>query len=240
MAYSSKKHIKTKKPWALTANRFICFIDIMGFKNMVMRNSHAEIYKLLLTLSKLRTIAEEEFSFDNQKDSLKSVSFSDSIIIFTKDDSIDCFEAITSASNFLFSKAMEFEIPMKGALAHGELSINITSQVFFGQPLIDAYLLEEEIAFYGIVVHDTLEKFLNNNSLEIEAEFLGLYIECSAHFKSGKINHIMLNWLNFLKPQAGLSKRDIALSLMKKQREKTSGGPRKYIDNTISIINEME
>jgi len=41
-----------KKPWNLTDKRFVCFLDIMGFKDLVMRNSHDEIYKMLNELSK--------------------------------------------------------------------------------------------------------------------------------------------------------------------------------------------
>ena len=151
------ENLEKKKPWNPTDKRFVCFLDIMGFKDLVMRNSHDEIYEMLMELSKHRTSLESKNLPSKYADSLKTVSFSDSIVVFTKDDSIASFDLLTIAVSWLFAKAMEDGIPMKGAISCGEMSINITRQIFFGQPLIDAYLLEEDVAFYGIVVHNTVE-----------------------------------------------------------------------------------
>jgi len=168
---------------------------------------------------------------------MKTVSFSDTIVIFTKDDSIKCFELLTFATSWLFAKAMQDGIPLKGAISHGDLSVNISRQIFFGQPLIDAYLLEEEIAFYGIVIHNTVEKFLNKN-IETLVGNDG-YKDCLVPFKSGKIKHYILNWVFSVTGEKESEQKENALRLMKAQREQTSGDPRKYIDNTIDIINQI-
>jgi len=36
-----------KKKWIITTKRFVAFLDIMGFKDMVARNSHKNIYNSL-------------------------------------------------------------------------------------------------------------------------------------------------------------------------------------------------
>ena len=233
----SKKN--KKKPWYPTDKRFICFLDIMGFKDMVMRNSHEEIYDLLTELSKHRNSLENtNLPEKYDPDSLKTVSFSDTIVVFTKDDSVECLELLTLSVSWLFAKAMEGGIPMKGAISLGEMSINIARQIFFGQPLIDAYLLEEDVAFYGIVIHNTVEKFLNENPLN--DVFKKRYVECLTPLKSGKINHLILDWVIALDDdEINIPVKDLSLSLMKKQRERTSGSPRKYIDNTIEVINQI-
>lgn len=33
--------------WQITTNRFVGFIDIMGFKDMVARSSHEDIYDMM-------------------------------------------------------------------------------------------------------------------------------------------------------------------------------------------------
>ena len=229
--------IKSKKSWNPTDNRFVCFLDIMGFKDMVMRNSHEEIYSMLNSLSKHRSYIESTEDLPAEYiDALKTVSFSDSIVIFTKDDSISSFEILTYATSWLFAKGMEDGIPMKGAISCGEMSINISRQIFFGQPLIDAYLLEEDVAFYGVAVHNTVEKFINDNSNNIDKNVIDRYIDCLTPLKSGKINHLILDWIIDLDDDKKSPFKEIALSIMKKQREKTSGSPRKYIDNTIEVI----
>ncbi len=133
--------------WLPTDNRFVAFIDILGFKDLVMRNTHSHIYELLSEISKLRNkidnwINKGEDRYLNAE--LYTVSFSDSIVIFSKSDSIEDFDLFTYGVKWLFAKAIEKSIPMKGALAHGEISLNKSSQIYFGQPIIDAYLLEEE------------------------------------------------------------------------------------------------
>ena len=229
-----------KKPWNLTTKRFVCYLDIMGFKDMVMRNSHDSIYKMLDDLSKKRDSIDnaQHLPQPYEKDSLKTVSFSDSIVIFTKNDTKDCLELLTRATSWLFANAIESGIPLKGAISHGELSVNISRQIFFGQPLIDAYLLEEEVEFYGIVIHNTVEKILN----ELNTSLISIekYKDCVVPLKSGKIQHYILDWVSKINttdnPQ---SKKEELLRLMKRQREQTVGRPRRYIDNTIYVFNQI-
>ncbi len=202
-----------KKNWSTTDNRFVCFFDIMGFKDMVMRNTHNEIYELLIELSKHRATLENAKGLPEQydSDSLKTVSFSDSIVIFSKNDSLECFEIMTNAVSWLFSKAIEQGIPMKGAIALGEMSVNISRQIFFGQPLIDAYLLEEDVGYYGIVIHDTVEKYLNNANTKLIPN--DIYIDCITPLKSGNINHINLNWTTWVPDsEKNLIKKNIILN----------------------------
>ncbi|CAM4116222.1 hypothetical protein FLAN108750_11165 [Flavobacterium antarcticum] len=240
-ASRNKQSSKYKKSWSPTSKRFVCFLDIMGFKDLVMRNSHKDIYELLNKLSKHRDDLENTSSLPEQYDSdtLKTVSFSDSIVIFTKDDRPECFEVLTFAVGWLFSQSLIDGIPMKGAIAFGEMSVNISSQIFFGQPLIDAYLLEEEVNYYGIVVHDTVERYFDEYN--VNKNIQKLYIDCLTPLKSGKINHLNLNWISSLNLQndIDINEKEKALSLMLKQRRRTSGYPRKYIDNTSEVINLM-
>ena len=240
-ASKNSKPSLSKKSWSPTSKRFFCFLDIMGFKDLVMRNSHKEIYDLLTKLSKHRDTLENAKSLPEQydSDSLKTVSFSDSIVVFTKDDRPECFELMTFAVGWLFSQALKDGIPMKGAIAFGEMSVNISSQIFFGQPLIDAYLLEEEVNYYGITIHDTVERYFGENN--VSNEIKEHYIDCLTPLKSGKINHLNLNWIRSLnlENEKDIEEKHEALKLMSKQRQKKSGYPRKYIDNTVGVINLM-
>lgn len=232
-----------KKKWIPTTERFVAFIDIMGFKDMVMRSSHNEIYNLLNELYSLRKSINnvrklpEQYELDSLN-SLKTVSFSDSIIFFTKSSSIECFSILTRALSWLFAKSIEKGLPMKGAISFGEISVNIKRQIFFGQPLIDAILLGEDVNYYGVVAHHSVEKYLNKN--EDELSKFGIrdyYFEEQTPFKSGKISHINLNWFFRVDNDSNENIPEKVEDLMKKQREKTSGSPRIYIDNTLNLFN---
>ncbi len=228
-----------KKAWNLTDERFVCILDIMGFKDMVMRNSHDTIYEMLNSLSNYRADLENP-NVPNGYDSnsIKTVSFSDTIAIFTKKLDPKCFELMTYCVGWLFAKAMQDGIAMKGSISCGKMSINMSRQIFFGQPLIDAYLLQEETAFYGLVVHDSVEKYMNSNTLK--QNITERYIDCEVPLKSGLIKHLILDWTDWLKEYlpTKVEKMNLAIEVLKKQRERTSGAPRKYIDNTLNVIKQ--
>jgi hypothetical protein len=234
--------IEDKKAWNLTDNRFVCILDIMGFKDMVMRNPHDTIYEMLNDLSKYRSDLENPNVPDGyDPNSIKTVSFSDTIAIFTKTLDPKCFELLTYCVGWLFAKAMQDGIALKGAISCGKMSINMKRQIFFGQPLIDAHLLHEETAFYGVVIHDSVEKYINSNSTQLKAHVIERYTDCSVPLKSGVISHLILDWADWLKESTPtkIEKMKLAVDVLKKQRERTSGPPRKYIDNTFKVISQV-
>lgn len=76
---------KSESNWQPTSKRFITFLDIMGFKALVLRSSHKEIYDLLYELSHLRFFVENVPSSTDVKGAeIYTASFSDSIILFSK------------------------------------------------------------------------------------------------------------------------------------------------------------
>ena len=117
----------------------------------------------------------------------------------------------------------EKPIPLKGALAEGDITCDMVKQLFFGQALIDAYLLEENIQYYGIVVHHSAEQSVKNYATEIFKNNL-------VPLKSGKINHYELVWYDGCE--------DVKLGL-ERIRLSVSDSPRKYVDNTNNIIDEF-
>ena len=95
------------------------------------------------------------------------------------------------------------------------------SSFFFGQALIDAYLLEEDVQYYGIVVHHTAEK-------SVIALKSSLFEDKQLPLKSGNIAHYELAWYkgHSQEVEAGLNR--VRLSV--------SDAPRKYVDNTRKML----
>ena len=225
--------------WLPTDKRFVAFIDVLGFRDLVMRNSHSHLYDLLSEISKLRSL------IDNWKDrsdgryanaELYTVSFSDSIVVFSKSNTVEDFDLFTFGVKRLFSGAIDKSIPLKGALAYGEVSLNKSSQIYFGQPIIDAYLLEEEVNYFGIVAHNSIEKFYKDH---LEQSLSGLILdEYKTPLKCGTISHFNLLW--FIETDQPLTDFDKLRSKIKNFQNNVSGSPRRYIDHTIEVINNVE
>ena len=87
-----------------------------------------------------------------------------------------------------------------------------------------AYLLEENIQYYGIVVHHSAEQSVKSYATEI-------YKDNLVPLKSGKINHYELVWYN--------NSSDDVKSGLERIRLSVSDSPRKYVDNTNNIIDDF-
>ena len=161
-------------------------------------------------------------------------TFSDSIVIFSRNDSVSNFECFLKRLTFLLADAIIFhKIPLKGCIAYGEVSMNKSKQIFFGQPIIDAYLLEEEVNYLGIVCHHTINKYMNDKKEEISNETNNVLLQCSTPLKSGKIIHYNLDWF------FTLGGKDVEKHI-EPFYETVSGNARRYIDNTIELLNELK
>lgn len=227
-------------------NRFVVFLDIMGFKERVARNSADALYQELTAFN--RDIAnivseitgagtslplkQEDVSkqllvskADANKEVLLS-QFSDSIILFSGDNSSDSLKTITRVASAIMLSAIDREkpIPLKGALAEGYITCDQAKQLFFGQALIDAYLLEENVQYYGIVVHHSAEGSVKNLNSE-------LFCNEKIPLKSGMIEHYEIKWWG--------SKAKEALEGLERIRLTVSDSPRKYVDNTKAVVEKL-
>lgn len=217
------------KEWIETTERFIGFIDIMGFKDMVYRENPADLREVLMGIP--RAMEEYENIPGVNGPNYRFSMFSDSIIVFSRDKS--CFDDFHSVMYYLFNQLFFMSIPFKGSIAFGEITTNFEKSIFFGRPLIDAYLLQEELLLYGIVVHGSAQKHIS----EINKDFI-LYL---TPFKGGVAKHYLLNTLDGLAELNKLlgNQKDYGLERLTKlergldkMRLITSGSLRKYIDNT--------
>lgn len=232
---------------AQNQKRFVVFLDIMGFKDWVARSTPRDLYKELtefnrdittiinsikaVPVKKGRKQSDESettlISSEEILDNILLAQFSDSIVLFSRDNSRECLSDISHVAKRIMVSAINRErpIPLKGALAEGNITCDMPKQLFFGQALIDAYLLEENVQYYGIVVHHTAEKSVIDFGNEI-------FKNSQVPLKSGKINHYELVWYD--------ESTDAIKSGLDRIRLSVSDSPRKYVDNTNSIIADIK
>jgi hypothetical protein len=223
--------------WKKTGNRFVLFFDILGFKDLVQANSHEAILDKLEvlknTIGQLKKLgkAERFKRFEFERDQTQSVTFSDSIIFFSKGDTANDILKILVDGYSLWTQAIQVGIPIKGALSYGSITVDFKNSLFFGQPIIDAYLLHEDLQMLTIILDHKFEVRLKE--LKYDRSINSVLSQYKANLKSGKILHTVV------RPQRekGLT---AAIVSLKNHYNNVSGKPRIYIDNTMEFFKSLE
>ena len=224
----------TKQRKSIRKERFVLYLDIMGFKERVNRVEIEELREQLLRFKtknkKLKPLLESKANT-----LIYMAQFSDSIVLVSRDTTIDDLHRISKAASILMQTALQTGFALRGAIAKGHMIFDNEQQLFFGKALVDAYLLEEELCYYGVVFHESMEEII----LEALSQKPDMPIEdISIPLKKGKSKHYHIAWQ---KITALLQKGDItsqALDWLKDIRKTVSGNPRVYLDNTVNIIEQ--
>lgn len=227
----SSKIIETPKrliSWNDDAERLILYADIMGFSNKVTKTEHISLKNSLI---KLKSTWEAKLKPLRIGDHLRSVQFSDSILLIVNGIDEKMFNLISKAAICLIHSSLRLGFPIKGVLAQGKFTYDKEKELYFGLPLVEAYQLHEEIHYYGIVVHHSAEQ-----TIKRYADSTNPYTKTLVTLKKGNTSHYHLSW-HLLR--TNLSPGDIskeANNWLDHIEESVSGTPRIYVDNTRSII----
>jgi hypothetical protein len=214
--------------WTEDCERLILYADIMGFKERVLTNSHNVLKDSLLDFMKS---FKKKMQHLLTGDYLRYVQFSDSIIIVANGTDSKMFNIITKAAVCLIHGAMSHGFPIKGVLSKGVFTFDVENDLYFGKPLVDAYVLHDEIHYYGIVVHHSAESVVKKYI------YLGLpYCKERIPLKKGKTAHYHLSWQYFNENLSTGKLSNKTEKWLSQIEETVSGTPRIYVDNTRDVI----
>jgi len=172
--------------WDKDGDRLLLYADIMGFSHRVNYNNHEDLKKSLLTF---KHTWETKLKPLEKGDHLKSVQFSDSILIVVNGTTDKMFNLLTKAAVCLVQTAISLGFPIKGVIAQGKFSYDKENELFFGLPLVEAYQLHEQICYYGVVVHHSAE-FTVKKYLDATKP----YSKSKTALRCGKTSHYHLSW----------------------------------------------
>ncbi|MDR0438084.1 MAG: hypothetical protein LBH22_07290, partial [Bacteroidales bacterium] len=82
----------TEKKWSITTNRFVAVIDIMGFKDMVAKLPHEQIYNIMKSIDDSKIRISNVFGHKKGQVLVRTTTYSDSIMLYSKDGSYQSFE----------------------------------------------------------------------------------------------------------------------------------------------------
>lgn len=212
--------------------RFVAFFDIMGFENYVLHNSHTAVTKRMNLLS--RTINEIK---NLKQATVQTVIFSDSIMLVSQDNSKNSAREVLILASLFLAKCMRDNIPIKGAISYGTFTADFKKSLYFGQPLIDAYKLQDELYLFGCILHHTFEAFLKDNDyFDYHKNNVFLY---ETPIKNGIVKHYLINWIDPIESIHKIGDKKPTV-LIEDFYKSVSGITRKYVDNTIDYVKFQE
>lgn len=216
--------------------KFVLYLDIMGFKERVNKTEIDKLKKQLLLFKTKNNKLKPLLIGKTNEILINMAQFSDSIVLVSRDTTIDDLNRISKAATILMQTGLQTGFALRGAIAKGDMVFDNENQLFFGKALVDAYLLEEELCYYGVVFHESMEEIvfdaLTKKTMPIE--------DVMIPFKKGKSKHYHVSWhkLNTYLQSEDISSE--ALIWLKEIRKTVSGNPRVYLDNTVGIIGEKQ
>ena len=152
--------------------RFVSYLDMLGFSGLLTCNLN-RAWALLCDFERLKSGPENlRFGFDRKLIEVETV-FSDSIVIISRDDSDESMRAIVRRTLEVFSAAFQSSIPLRGAIAHGEMIVSHEPLLFTGPAFVEAHRLGESQQFLGVSLDYTTEQRLTHSiPLTTDAELL--------------------------------------------------------------------
>lgn len=174
----------------MTNFRYLAFLDILGFKDLIEANSldylttlykkfePALLYSFSMTNTAFRLENIESSKLPKLPDMhLNSLIISDSVIIWSDNDNANSFVDIIAAVRHFLNLSFVLGLPLRGAITVGSLSIIAgkhthsakfnSYNTILGDSLTKSYTMQGKLNIAGCIVDDDcIEHFKNDTSLE--------------------------------------------------------------------------
>jgi hypothetical protein len=236
-------------------NSFVAFFDILGFKNLVEKNSHEDLidiykeslYESLDLTEKYTNPIYTAISPEQEKDSssIKIFVISDSIILVQENLTILGFYFLLARCQVLLSTSLADGIPLRGAISYGPVSIiENRGTTIVGRGLTRAYTFEASQNWSGGMIDPECFKILNPQNPQAIIESLlkdkvnPLIIKYNIPLKDSKyISGFGFNW-----PKYALirNEEDVLNSFTKHKKEVFSSKEELMIENTLKYYRHVK
>jgi len=143
---------------------------MLGMSDLTLRNPELAweaLSKLAIAKDEIMSLGIEVVSTGERiRERAVSLTFSDTILLFTKSDTSADAAAIVILATELFSRAFHYSIPVRGGIAHGPFRFNLDHGIFAGPPLVQSYRLGEGAQWLGIVLDSETARVARSIPLE--------------------------------------------------------------------------
>ena len=179
-------------------DRFVAHLDILGMSAIVEKDPD-EAWGMLSDLVAVRDrVGAYAMEFLDTKEIVKAVdvaaavTFSDTIILFSKGSTNTELRALLILVTELLHKAMCSCVPLRAGIARGKFFVNVEKSMYAGPALIEAYRAGESGQWLGICLGKSVEK--QALALNMRSGHSQLAIEWQVPTKSGFDKRLVVNW----------------------------------------------
>jgi hypothetical protein len=181
-----------------THDRFVAHVDILGMSSIVERD-YDEAWQMLTALVTARDDATNStLDFIDRAERIhvpervRSVTFSDTIVLFTREATDIDLRALIVTVMQLFASALYNRVPVRAGIALGPFYFNIDRSMYMGPALIEAYRIGESAQWLGVVFAPSLQG--REKQIGLTSGSSPLIVEWSVPFKEGSRLMSVANW----------------------------------------------
>lgn len=178
--------------------RFVAHLDILGMSAIVEKDPD-DAWGMLSDLVAVRDRVggyAMEFLDTKElvpaKDVAAAVTFSDTIILFSKGSTDTELRALLILVTELLHKAMCSCVPVRVGVARGQFFVNIEKSMYAGPALIEAYRVGESAQWLGISLAASVQG--QALGLDMKSGKSKLIVEWSVPTKQGSEKRLVVNW----------------------------------------------
>lgn len=126
--------------------RWVAYFDLLGTTARIKNGKFHSVF------SAYALACEKLNDWRKQHPTVIPVWFSDTFILYTKDDSAQSFAAIEMVARWFAFALIQTEIPVRGSMACGEFYADLKNGVYLGSALVEAYEWGESQDWIGFVL----------------------------------------------------------------------------------------
>lgn len=134
-------------------DKFVAFIDVMGFSNLVNRDSVSDLESYFLTVTEVLN------KIKTDKGEIQSLLISDAIILIAP-TGLKGLRDIIIATRRIQSALLWRKILLRGAISYGQVFYDKNENIIVGKGFIKAYLLEQEAIFPRVIIDPSIIKIV--------------------------------------------------------------------------------
>lgn len=178
--------------------RFVAHLDILGMSSIVERDADAawEILSDLVAVRDNTTNYELEFCDTKERvvisDAIRSVTFSDTILLFTKGSSDTDLRCMIVLIAEIFHKALCRCVPVRAGISFGKFYFNFEKSMYAGPALIAAYRAGESAQWLGIALSESVQQ--RAASLNMASGNSKVVVPWDLPLKDGTKSCLVVNW----------------------------------------------